>query len=472
MFLTSFTFYLLFAVVVCVSLALRKHNGQRKSFLLIVSYLLYAAIDWRFPLILLFLTVINFIAGNIILSTKAKNHQKLALASVIVTSLAVLFYFKYFNFFIEQATILLGFNLVDREHYLLHVIMPVGISFMTFQAVTYPIDCYRKQISTRPSLSDFALFMAFFPQLLSGPIVRASYFIPQLSCVKGIDSGLFYDGFWQIVRGLIKKLIFADTLAYLIVDPAFASPSEFSSTFLVIAVVAFSIQIYMDLSGYTDIALGLGKMLGYKLPINFNRPYMATSIANYWQRWHISMSSFFRDYLYQLLDTWKWCSIYVKLILVFVAIGFWHGAGWNFLLYGFIHGSLVAVEHYFSERRTAKGLPPVLRRGGMLALQILQVFIIVAFTRILFRGDSVSSSIDFLTAIFSTTSQHTPITIVGVVLMIGALLLHVSPIRYRDNFSAMMTRVPILVSASLVTVAIYFMVMLSKDGAGFIYFQF
>lgn len=470
--ITSFTFYFAFILIFVISILLRKHGTQRKSFLLIVSYLFYALVDWRFPILLLFLSLFNFAIGNKILTLNKSKQQKLYLFLAVIGSLAILFYFKYANFFIEQATSILGFGIVERQQYLLNVLMPVGISFMTFQAITYPIDCFRKNIDKAASPLDFALFMAFFPQLLAGPIVRASYFIPQLQNVNKIDTRLVYEGLWQIVRGLIKKIVIADTLAFQIVDPAFADPSQFSSTFLIIAIFTFSIQIYMDLSGYTDIALGLGKMLGYKLPVNFNRPYLATSIANYWQRWHITMSSFFRDYLYSFIETWKWCGIYTKLIIVFVAIGFWHGAGWNFLLYGAIHGSLVALEHYKKAKRTALGKPPILHRRSILVLQIFKIFTIVALTRLLFRGDSIGSSYDYLVNIFATTSSNTPLTPISMLLITVAIILHISPVSWRDNFVDNVRRVPSIISSGMIVVAIYLMIIFSITGAGFIYFEF
>ena len=472
MLLTDFTFYLVFLFVFLVSVFLRYKGEQKKSFLLVVSYLFYALVDWRFPILLLSLTLINYIAGNIIVSSHNQAEKKRALGLSILLSLSILFYFKYANFFIEQAATLIGFNSFERDQLLLSVFMPLGISFITFQAITYPIDCYRGQITHSTSPLNFSLFIAFFPQLLSGPIVRAANFIPQLETTKNVDTKLMYEGFWQIIRGLVKKIIIADTLAYHIVDPAFANPSEFSSAFLLLAVIAFSFQIYMDLSGYTDIALGLAKMLGYKLPINFNRPYMATSISNYWQRWHISMSSFFRDYLYQAIEKWHWCNTTTKLIIVFIAIGFWHGAGWNFVLYGTIHGCLVALEHKKKLKRATLGKPPIIYRGVTLAVQVLKIFTIVAFTRILFRGDDFSNSHQFFNAMLNNTSSYAPITITAIIMLCIAIALHYTPTSWRDGFSDYISRIPAIISAGIATLLIYCMVAFANKNAAFIYFQF
>lgn len=429
-------------------------------------------IDWRFAGLLLLLTFINFYAGYIIVKYQAKAVKKLSVTVAVSLSLAIIFYFKYANFFIESFTNLFHFSFVERETPLLDIVLPIGISFMTFQAITYPLDLYSKKLAHRASLQDFSLFMAFFPQLLSGPIVRASYFMPQLENNDGFSGKNLAQGVVLILRGLVKKIIIADILAIQIVDPAFSDPDGYSSLFLLTAIIAFSFQVYMDLSGYTDIAIGIGKMLGYQLPVNFNRPYLATSIANYWQRWHISMSSFFRDYLFEAISSWRWCNIYGKLIIVFMSIGLWHGAGWNFILYGLIHGSLVGFEQYQKNRRSKLGLPPVVYRRFKLFIKILQVFIIVAMTRVLFRGDSLENSAHYITSIFTSQVTIFPLSWLAGTALFCAIALHFSPVRWRDEFDRRFISLPVFVSAGFTTVLIYVLTALGVGSAGFIYFQF
>ncbi|MGR5145657.1 MBOAT family O-acyltransferase [Photobacterium alginatilyticum] len=466
----SYFIFALFALIGCA--ALQRQNEHKKSFLLIISCYFYMTFDWRFSALLLLLTGINYLAGHIIIHHQQKMMKKAALTGAISSSLLILFYFKYSNFFIESLYDFLQlFGMSGRSPFV-DVILPIGISFMTFQAITYPLDLYQQRLAKPSSLKDFALFMAFFPQLLSGPIVRASYFMPQLESSKKLSGQDMMEGLTLIIRGLIKKIMIADILALHIVDPAFDNPSGFSSLFLVIALFAYSFQVYMDLSGYTDIAIGVAKMMGFKLPINFNRPYMATSVANFWQRWHITMSSFFRDYLYEAIKNWRWSNIYFNLLVVFVAIGIWHGAGWNFVIYGLIHGSLVGIEHYRNRMREQQNLPPVVFRGMSLVIRILQIFTIITLTRLLFRADDLEASWHYLQTIVSTTSTGMPIAPVAGVALLLAALLHFTPIRWRDQLMKSAVRIPEYGYAAVTVAFIYLMAALGSDQAAFIYFQF
>jgi D-alanyl-lipoteichoic acid acyltransferase DltB (MBOAT superfamily) len=461
-----------FLAVFGACLLLEKRNEQKKWLLLAASYYFYMSIDWRFSLLLLALTAINYIAGSAIAAQTDQKLQKAAMAIAILLSLAILFYFKYANFFISQVAGLLNFGFVDREQPLLNVVLPVGISFMTFQAITYPIDMYAGRFTHKASALDFSLFMAFFPQLLSGPIVRAAHFIPQLEDNAGFNGQHMMEGIFMIVRGLVKKIMIADILALYIVDPAFDNPGAFSSAFLLVAALAFSFQVYADLSGYTDIALGTGRMLGYKLPINFNRPYLATSIANYWQRWHISMSSFFRDYLYEAIASWSWCNLYVKLLIVFMAIGLWHGAGWNFILYGFIHGALVGFEHYQNNLRREAGLPAPVYRGIRLVLRIAQIFLIVSLTRILFRGDDLSESLNYFETLLTSDASGFPLSWNAAAALALAAALHFTPVNWRDKVEEAYVRLPSVISAGGTVILMYTLTAVASGTTAFIYFQF
>ncbi|MCW8890533.1 MAG: MBOAT family protein [Sedimenticola sp.] len=470
--LTSFSFFTFFLIVFIGCLIFENNNRQKKLLLLVVSYYFYMTIDWRFPLLLLALTFINYYIGSYILKEKRIAVKRWLVIIAVTLSLSILFYFKYANFFIESITELLNFGFIDRENPIIKVVLPVGISFMTFQAITYPIDIYTGKLTKRATIIDFSLFMAFFPQLLSGPIVRASYFLPQLNNNEGFNGKNIFEGIGLILRGIIKKVIFADILAMHIVDPAFNNPSSFSSAFLLVAIIAFSFQVYMDLSGYTDIALGTGKILGYKLPINFNRPYLATSIANYWQRWHISMSSFFRDYLYEAIAPLKFGNIYSKLIIVFIAIGLWHGAGWNFILYGLIHGMLVGFEHYKKNIRLRVGESLIVYRGFKLFLRIIQVFLIISFTRILFRGSSLEESINYFTELFTSEGTGFPLSWIAGIVLALAVLLHIVPLRFRDWLTDSVSRLPSVITAGITVLFIYVLTAFSSDNSSFIYFQF
>ncbi len=470
--LTSTSFFMFFIAVFGACLLLERHNLQKKWLLLVTSYYFYMSIDWHFSLLLALLTAINYIAGAAVVSFVSKSAKQAAVAAAIVLSLVMLFYFKYANFFIGELAALLNFGFMDREQPLLNVVLPVGISFMTFQAITYPIDLYAGRLSRKASVLDFSLFMAFFPQLLSGPIVRAGHFMPQLEDNGGFNGQHMMAGIFLVLRGLVKKVMIADVLALHIVDPAFADPGGFSSAFLFVALIAFSFQVYADLGGYTDIALGVGRMLGYKLPINFNRPYLSTSIANYWQRWHISMSSFFRDYLYEAIASWTWCNLYVKLLVVFMTIGLWHGAGWNFILYGMIHGAMVGLEHFQSDRRREAGLPAQVYRGLRLVFRIGQIFLIVSLTRVLFRGGDLSASLDYFSALLGSHVTSFPMSWAGAMALGLAAFLHFTPVSWRDKAEEVFIRLPVLLTAGGAVLLIYMVTATATGTMAFIYFQF
>ena len=469
--ITSFSFFFLVIASFFVCQFIDK-NTTKKHFLLLVSYYFYMTIDWRFAGILMMLTLVNYGAGHIIKTNTAPHIRKLALSLAIIISLGVLFYFKYLGFLVESFYQFLGqFGLEGRSPFA-DIILPIGISFMTFQSITYPLDLYSGKLKKQCSIGDFALFMSFFPQLLSGPIVRASFFMPQLEKHHKGSGQELMEGLTLILRGLIKKIVFADMLAVQLVDPAFNDPSSFSSWFLILALVGYSFQVYMDLSGYTDIAIGIGRMFGYRLPVNFNRPYLATSIANFWQRWHITMSSFFRDYLYNAIEKTKFGNTYTNLLIVFVAIGIWHGAGLNFVVYGLIHGSLVSWEHFRKQRRDAKGLPPVIYRGANLAIRVTGIFAIIVLTRLLFRGDDLSACMQYFQAIYNNVGIHSELPSLALGLLALSAILHFSPIRYRDQLMNQMTRARPLIYASGYAFVVYILVAFNQDAAMFIYYQF
>ncbi|PSW10744.1 MBOAT family protein [Photobacterium sanctipauli] len=470
--ITSFSYFSLVLITFAFCSLIIKGNESKKTFLLIVSYYFYMTFDWRFSLLLLFLTLVNFYSGYVISKSSSQSLKRCSLYLSVVISLGVLFYFKYFNFFLDSFYVVLNHIGIKGQSHITEIILPLGISFITFQAITYPIDVYNNRLSKTASLKDFSLFMAFFPQLLSGPILRAHKFIPQLEEKTKESSQQIITGMTLVLCGLIKKVIIADTLALHIVDPAFDNPSELSSLFLILALFAYSFQVYMDLSGYTDIALGVAKMFGYKLPHNFNRPYMATSISNFWQRWHITMSSFFRDYLYEAVRKWHWSNIYFNLLIVFIAIGLWHGAGWNFVLYGTIHGTLVGLEHYRSKVREEKGLPPIIYRGFGLFIRVLQVFTIVTLTRLLFRSETIQSSIDYLELIITTSSTSFPMSNVAILAFTVCIICHFTPITWRDKLMRKFDGLPEYAYAASAVFIVYITAAFSNDIDSFIYFQF
>jgi len=468
----SFHFAVFFAVVFTTVHFVTRKNEHRKIFLLGASYYFYMLWDWRFAGLLFFLTACNFVLGPSIHRAKTIAAKRVYLTLSLITSLGVLAYFKYAGFFIDNVNAVLTAVGFGGELPMLNVLLPVGISFFTFQSISYTLDIYKGRMAPVPSFTDFALFVAFFPQLVAGPIVRASFFLPQLERTPNIDGREIQAGIALMLRGFIKKIAFADILALHFVDAAFASPHDYSPGFLLLAVYAYSFQVYMDLSGYTDIARGVAKTLGYELQINFDRPYKAASVSNFWQRWHISMSSFFRDYLFFGLGGSRSGHVYVNVVLTFVAIGFWHGAGWSFVLYGLIHGAAVAWERWRRNYRKALGLPPLEHRGLRLVLQVALVFQFVALARILFRSGSISSAMEFVAALTDFFSWAMPVSAVGLVALAAAAVLHYTPTQWAYDWKRLFAGLPWPAQSAVIVGTVYMLVVLAAGPTPFIYFQF
>ncbi|NMG67400.1 MBOAT family protein [Azoarcus indigens] len=468
----SLHFFLFLAVVFGLNRLLLRHADARKNMLLAASYYFYMCWDWRYAALLLFMSGVNFVAGRAIEASSSATVRKRWLAAALLASLGVLAYFKYVNFFIESAGQLLNTVGFEANLPLLQVLLPIGISFFTFQSLSYTLDIYRGKEKATDSFRDFALFVAFFPTVLSGPITRARQFMPQLEHLPKDDEKRMEEGLVLILRGFIKKMAFADVLAVQLVNPAFAAPSEYSPLFLLVAVYAFSFQLYMDLSGYTDIARGVAKLLGFDLMENFDRPYQATSVSNFWQRWHISMSSFFRDYLYFGIGGSKHGNVYINLYITFVAIGIWHGAGWNFVLYGVIHGSFVCFERWRRGCREARGLSPEPTSAGARLLAIFLAFQVVALSRILFRAPDLDSAAAYVSAMLQPVSNNAPFTLMGLGVLLLAVLLHYLPKGWFTRAAVAYCRAPVVLQGGAIVGLALSLAALSPGGASFIYFQF
>jgi len=469
----SFHFLLSFIVVLLLArVCFESYPSAKKTLLLIASYYFYMCWDWRFAGLLLLITLINYVVGPKIEQAKSQFCQRVWLWVSLCSSLGILGYFKYANFFIEGMNELLTSVGFSGEVAYLNIVLPVGISFYTFQSISYTIDIYKGNTKSVKSIRDFALFVSFFPQLVAGPIVRAKDFLPQLSSdVRGVVPS-FEHGIALILRGYIKKVAIADVLAVHFVDPAFSDPSNYSPVFLLLGIYAYSFQVYMDFSGYSDIARGIAKTLGYELQINFNRPYKAISVSNFWQRWHISMSSFFRDYLYFGLGGAKRGNVYANLMVTFIMIGIWHGAGWNFVLYGCVHGTYICVERYARSRRALLNQPEKDYVGVRYIVQIFWIFNLIAFSRLLFRGGSVEGAINYAHAMLNVEHWATPVSAIGVLALTIAVLAHYVPDNWTFEWKRVYARLPVLSQAITLAVTTILMLVLSNSDAPFVYFQF
>mgnify|MGYP003972256939 CR=1 FL=1 len=389
MLFNSLEFIVFFALVITTIVVIKNRKFQH-LFLLAASYFFFIFSSNYLVSLLIFSTVLDFyIAQEIWKSTDSKKKKRLLIIS-IMGNLGLLGFFKYTDFGISQFNSI-AIALGQPEIPLLNIILPIGISFYTFQTLSYTIDVYRGNLEPSKSFKEFALFVAFFPQLVAGPIVRAKVFLPQLR--EKMESGL---GLYQIIIknrnlkfgitlvfiGLMKKMFFADNIGNL-VDEIFLSPIGHSSLSIILGTVAFGFQIYGDFSGYSDIAIGAALILGFKIPQNFNKPYFATSPVDFWRRWHISLSTWLRDYLYIPLGGNKKSKsrTYLNLLIVMFLGGLWHGAAWNFVVWGLLHGSYLAIHKILSNKFPSITSHPFFKTkiGLILSIFVTQYFVFLAW---------------------------------------------------------------------------------------------
>jgi alginate O-acetyltransferase complex protein AlgI len=343
MLFNSVEFFIFFIIVYIAYLFLNQRWQNR--LLLLASYYFYGSWDWRFLSLLWVSTVIDFFCGRAIQATSRKSQRRTYLTLSIATNLGILGFFKYFNFFAANLQTLFSAWGVTVHTGTLHIILPVGISFYTFQTMSYTIDIYRGKLKATNKFLDFALFVAFFPQLIAGPIERARHLLPQILSPRRVTAEKFYEGGYLIFWGLFQKVFVADNLARF-VDPVFDWQGSFTPAQVLVALYAFSIQIFCDFAGYSNIARGIGKCLGFDIMVNFRLPYFAKNPSEFWKCWHISLSSWLKDYLYIPLGgnrrgTWQ---TYRNLFLTMLLGGLWHGASWKFVVWGMYQGGLL-ISH-------------------------------------------------------------------------------------------------------------------------------
>lgn len=376
-----------------------KSNLKGQNWLLFVSsYIFYGWWDWRFLFLILFSSLLDFYLGKLIFRTQQSSKRKALLFVSLAVNLGLLGFFKYFNFFIDsfsQAFTFFGYR-IDADR--LDIILPVGISFYTFQTLSYTLDVYRKKISVCEDLLSFLAFVSFFPQLVAGPIERAGHLIPQFQILRKFDYAWAISGAKLFVWGFFKKVVIADNAAIL-VNGIFSDYTNQSSLSLVIGSVLFSFQIYGDFSGYSDMAIGLSRMFGFDLISNFRFPYLSQNISVFWKRWHISLSSWFRDYVYIPLGgnrLGRKRAIF-NVFVVFLVSGFWHGANWTFIVWGLIHG---CVYIFYFLKEDSKN-----ERFANFSLSFFAnavfTFALVSLAFVFFRSESITDSIAYLKGIFN-----------------------------------------------------------------------
>ncbi len=394
----SFEFAAFLAVVYVLHWSCR-HAGTRKWLLTIASYVFYAVWNWRFCFLMLFVTINAFAAGQMLARAKRRRRTAILAASIGI-DLAILGFFKYYDFFLSNVAATLADLGVAASLPVLRIILPVGISFYTFHAISYVVDVYRGKVKSEPSFVNIALYISFFPQLIAGPIVRASFIVPQIRQLRSFSGAQQAIGVRLLLRGFIYKAAIADTLAQ-IADPVFAHIDQYDAHALLTATIAFYGQIYFDFAGYSSMAIGTARLFGYRFPPNFNYPYRAASVTEFWRRWHMSLSFWLRDYLYIPLGGNRGGSLFVcrNLMITMLLGGLWHGAAWNYVVWGALHGVGLCANKLWRETRRRLPMPVEVHSDWSVAAVVLtQLWVMLAW--VFFRCDSTAQAIEVLAAIF------------------------------------------------------------------------
>ena len=383
-----------------------KSYKTQNGLIVLASYFFYSCWDWRFSGLILVSTLVDFVVG---LSLKDQNNsfkRKLLLALSIGANLGMLGFFKYYNFFIENFTQVFSLFGKDLGVQTLNIILPVGISFYTFQTMSYTIDVYRRQIEPTKDFIAFASFVAFFPQMVAGPIERAQNFLPQFLKKRQFDYNKAVDGLRQVVWGIFKKTVIADNCG-IFVDGIFNNHASHNASALFIGAFLFTVQIYCDFSGYSDVAIGTSRLFGFDLKKNFNFPYFSRNIREFWRRWHISLTTWFKDYVYIPMGGSRGSKLLQvrNTILIFLIIGFWHGAQWKFVVYGFINalhflpGIILGKAKRYQYNVAHNQCLPSLNE----LFCILRTFLFLVVVRVFFRADNLSQAISYLSGMFSVS---------------------------------------------------------------------
>jgi D-alanyl-lipoteichoic acid acyltransferase DltB (MBOAT superfamily) len=469
MLFNTLEYFLFFSFVLAVSWLIAGWSRFRTYFLIAASFYFYTSNNSWLVFLLITTTTIDYFASLLMARTKDKRVRKLLLGASVASNLGMLGYFKYYNFvggsFAYLSTWLgVHFDWVDAN-----ILLPVGISFYTFEALSYTIDVYRGKIKAETDYSRLAFLVSFFPHLIAGPIVRAADFFPQIGRPPRMSIANLELAVYLLAIGLFKKIVLADGLAPF-ADDAFRRPHEIGSLATWIGVYAFTFQIYFDFSGYTDIALGSAKLLGFELPPNFNRPYAATSVTDFWRRWHMSLSTWLRDYLYISLGgnrmKTQW-GVYRNLMLTMVLGGLWHGAAWHFVIWGALHGAWLSAERMWEG---LSKLPWDSRIG--VAVRTIAVFHGVTALWLVFRAGSMTEIWNVMSTMVSCAPSRISVGMVAAcAIMIWAWVAQVITERVDLKTRFLMLPIPLKVVPYLTYAALVF-ILNSETPKTFIYFKF
>ena len=411
MLFNSIDFALFLPIVFILYWSMKKNLKTQNLLIVISSYVFYGWWDWRFLSLILFSTMVDFLVGLGLSKQEHLTKRKLLLWTSIVVNLGFLGFFKYYNFFLDNFITAFSFFGNNIKSNSLDIILPVGISFYTFQTLSYSIDVYKKKLEPTKDLVAFAAFVSFFPQLVAGPIERATNLLPQFYAKRKFDYQRAVDGLRQILWGLFKKVVIADNCAEF-ANQIFNNPNTYSGSTLLLGAVFFSFQIYGDFSGYSDIAIGTSRLFGFNLKQNFAFPYFSRDIAEFWRRWHISLSTWFRDYVYIPLGGSKggtWTKIR-NTFIIFIVSGFWHGANWTFVIWGALNALYFLPllltgnnRHHLGSVAEGKKIPSIKEILGMLS-----TFSLTVFAWIFFRAENLTHAVNYISGIFSSSLLSIP----------------------------------------------------------------
>jgi D-alanyl-lipoteichoic acid acyltransferase DltB (MBOAT superfamily) len=466
----TFAFLLFFLVVVAGMAVVEQHFTAKKTLLVVASYFFYAQWDWRFCFLLAFSSALSYLAGRLIDSGEDVRQRRLVLGVAVGMHLGLLGVFKYLDFFVLSANELAHLLALEHELPFFEILLPVGISFFTFHGISYLTDVYRGDVAVCRNPLDMALYMSFFPQLVAGPIIRAAYFLPQLARPSTepipITPALFL-----ILGGLFKKVVVANYLATELVDPVFGAPTSYGGPDLLLATYGYAVQIYCDFSAYTDMAIAFAALLGFRFPANFNQPYRSQRLREFWQRWHISLSTWLRDYLYKPLGGNRHGRLktYRNLMITMLLGGIWHGAGWKFVMWGALHGGGLAVERMLEPLIGRRPMTPI---GKAVATLVVLHFVCLAW--IFFRAEDFDVAWLYIRGIgggWGQGVQQAGPFVAGLIAL--GMALQFLPEDWFDRLAEPFGRVPAWGLGAIAGVMVAAINALGPEGiAPFIYFRF
>lgn len=469
MLFSSGLFWLLFIFFIPIYAALRNHRTQMVLFVIAFSLYFYYKSSGFFFIMLIATSFIDWSISHIIHRRKSRVSRLAWMWTSVVISLSILGYFKYANFFLWNWS-----QMVQGNFQPLDIILPVGISFYTFQSISYVVDVYKRRIAPTSSWFDYLFFLSFFPALVAGPIVRADYFIPQIRRPRPLTGVQIWGGLWLIIIGVIKKAVIADYIAQFN-DMIFNNPGAFDGLQTLMGILGYTMQIYCDFSGYSDMAIGIALIMGFRLAINFNSPYQSRNLSDFWRRWHISLSSWLRDYVYIPLGGNRKGTIrtYANNFITMLVGGLWHGADWKFVFWGGMHGVGLAVH---------KACKPILRRipDNFLTKSIFWAitFTYVSLLWVFFRAASFADSVTIIESVFKQFNlayfpEFWHVRSEWCVMMLLLIIAHALPQRTIDRAQRLFIRSPWIVKFVVFLAVVQLVIVyMSSEIAPFIYFQF